>query len=120
MHGVAGLGFHGEVRVAEGTYPITAPLVVARGIALRGGYDEPDWDQRDIEVYEPVLAGLGVEHVMGFAAQAGESTLLEGFVVRAAPGSDAETGGMRRSTRDLHDDPGMPAVQFLKRHSTRQ
>jgi len=117
---LAGLGFHGEVRVAEGTYPITAPLVVASGIALRGGYDESGWDQRDIEVYETVFAGSGVEHVVGFAAQAGESTLLEGFVVRAAPATTLKPGGMRRSTRDLHDDTGMPAVQFFKRYSTRQ
>ena len=81
------------MRVAEGTYPITAPLVVARGIALRGGYDESDWDQRDIEVYETALAGSGVEHVMGFAAQAGESTLLEGFVLRAAPATTLKPGG---------------------------
>jgi len=93
VHGVAGLGIHGEVRVAEGTYPITAPLVVARGIALRGGYDESGWDRRDIEVYETVLAGSGVEHVVGFAAQAGESTLLEGFVLRAAPATTLKPGG---------------------------
>ena len=112
MHGVAGLGIHGEVRVAEGTYPITAPLVVASGIALRGGYDESDWDQRDIEVYETVLAGSGVEHVVGFAAQTGESTLLEGFVVGRRRGATLKPGGMRRSTRDLHDDTECPPFSF--------
>lgn|GEM_PF-2012928 len=110
-----------EFRIAKGIYRPTKEsepeksFVLRRGIALYGGFEgkEDEPEQRNPAAHETILSGkMSVGycyHVVRFAGDADETTVLDGFIItngRAEHASDLE----KRRGGGIYNDGGSPLI----------